>query len=200
MTNKVRILAGVIMAGAVALASATPASALTIDFDDLGNGVVVTNQYSEATFGSTAGFQIMTTAQNAGSTLPNFICTAAVGDGINCTQDVIVAFANPVNNLTFLAVGDNMVGVNGLVDVYDIGGLIGTADIVGDDVYGSPFAVDLSGYANVTSITIRAVTDPGGLGYDDFSFEVGAVTATPEPASMALLGVGVLALARARRR
>ena len=189
----------VLAAGAaVGLTLAMPAGAATINFDDLADNVLVTNQYADATFSSTGGNVIRTSAQNLGSSLPNFICTGFAGGGINCVGEVVVAFTAPVSGLSFVVVGDDDVGVNALVDVFDGNGLLATANIIGDGDTGTTYTVDLSAYSGVSGITIRNVTDDAGLGFDDFTFA--ATTATPEPASALLLGGGLLALALRRRR
>ncbi len=194
-------LAQILLAGAAfALAAAVggQAAADTINFDDLGNGVVVTNQYAQATFSSNPGFQILTTAQNLGSSLPNFICTGA--GSIDCAHDVFVNFTNPVNTLSFVATGANDTGVIGQVKVY-VGGLLdSTININGAGTPFTPVLVDLSAFTDVTGITIFNVTDAAGLGYDDFTFNAGG--GVPEPASWALmlLGFGAIGLTARRGR
>jgi hypothetical protein len=73
---------------AVAFLGATASLyANVINFDDLTNGVVVTNQYAaqDAVFSSTAGnVNYITTQASYNGTPPNFICTGPVGSGINC--------------------------------------------------------------------------------------------------------------------
>jgi hypothetical protein len=122
------------------LLSAGLAGAVTvvINFDDLANGVVVTNQYPEATFSSTPDFGNLTTAQSLGSSQPNFICTASP-DIIDCEHETIVDFTNPVSNLTFLEVGDSTAGTNALIDVFVNGIFAATVNAVGD---GDPFAIE----------------------------------------------------------
>ena len=180
---------------AAALALATPAGAVTINFDNLSTPAAVTNQYAEATFSAASGSVIVLgSAATFNTSVPNFICSSA------CVTDFFINFTAPVNNLTFLSLGDDAAGTTGLIDVFGSSGLLATVNLVTD---GSPFVpdlIDLSGFANVTAITIRNITDPGGLGFDDFTFNVGATTSTPEPASSALLAGGLLALGLRRRR
>lgn len=175
------------------------AAPVTINFDSLGSGVTVTNQFPEATFSSNAGFRVVTSAQNIGNSPPNFICTAAVGGSIDCTHDVFVDFTSAVNGLSFKAIGDDAVGTVAVVDVFDIGGLLGTVNVVADSVFFTPTLVDLAAFSNVTRIAIRNVTDPGGLGWDDFSFNSGSGT-VPEPASLALVGLALAIGGLAGRR
>lgn len=178
---------------------AAHAAPVTINFDTLANGTTVTNQFPEATFSSNAGFRILTTAQNFGSSLPNFICTAANTSGIDCTHDVFVSFTAPVSALSFVFVGDDNAGAIGLVDIFDItNSLLGTVNVVGDANPGTPGTVNLGAFSNVGRIAIRNITDGAGLGFDDFKFATDAVV--PEPTSVALVGLALAAAGYARRR
>ncbi len=177
---------------------AAPAGAVVINFDNLGNGVVVTNQYPEATFSSIAGSQVLTTAQALGSSLPNFICSGVNGS-INCSDPVYVDFTNPVSNLSFVAVGDNQFGPNATVNVFAGANFLGSVNSVGDNVFLTTYTIDLSAFSGVTRIEIVNVIDPGGLGFDDFTFDVGVIN-TPEPVAFALFGLGIVGIAAARRR
>ena len=183
-----------------ALVIAPNASATTINFDNLGNGVVVTNQYAGVTFSSITGSQILTTAQNLGSTLPNFICSG-IGAAINCTDPVFVNFTTAVSGLSFVAVGDNSTGVNGAVKLFGGNALLGTVNIIGDGNALTPYLVNLGAFNGITRIEITTTDVPGGLGYDDFTFTVGAVGAVPEPASwtMMIAGFGMVGGAMRRR-
>ncbi len=168
--------------------------ATVINFDNLAAGVAVTNQYSaSATFSSVTGEVNATTAQDLGSSLPNFICTAPVGGSIDCTHDVFVDFTNPVNNLTFLAVGVNNVGVVAEVNVFENGSFFNTVNIIGAGTPFTPLTVNLSAFSNVTRIEIVNDIDAAGIGYDDFSF--GAATGVPEPSTFGLLAAGLGAAA-----
>lgn len=186
----------------IAIAFPNPARATeVINFDDLGNGVVVTDQYENVVFSSIGGSQVLTTAQSLGSSTPNFICSGR-GGSINCTDPIFVDFATAVSGLSFLAVGDNQVGVNGSVSIFGSGGLLGTVNTIGDNVFSTPYMVDLSAFTGVTRIEITN-TDPGGLGYDDFRFSFSDVTgAVPEPATwaMMLIGFGGMGIAFRRKR
>lgn len=175
-----------------------------INFDNLSNGTVVTGQYAPiATFSSVFGEAIVTYNYSSayGGSAPNFICTAGSFNALtqDCSHSVFVDFTNPVDGLTFHALGVDNTGMVAQVNVFE-NYVFGTS--VGVFGLGTPFtplAVDLSAYTNVTRIEIVNVTDFSGIGYDDFSFSV-AASPTPEPSSLALLfgGIGALLL-RARR-
>ena len=176
------------------------AGAVTINFDGLAPDTTVTNQFPEATFSSNVGFEIRTLSRVFAPSTPNFICTGTSAGGSNCSQDVFVSFTNPVNALSFLVVGINSVGTIGLVDIFDASNmLLGTVNIVGEGRTPTPGLVELGAFSNVGKISIRNVTDAYGLGYDDFTFNTDAM-AIPEPATLALVGLGLAAAGLSRRR
>lgn len=153
-----------------------------INFDDLPagpiTGEVVSTQYPQATFSSTPGnVNYVTTQPQLTDSPPNFICTGPIGGEIGCMQDTIVSFTSPVSDLTFSAIGVNDSGQVALVDVYTDGTLAATVPIIGQGNGEVPLPVDLSAYTDVTSIDIREITDAGGIGWDDFSFEPGSYVA-----------------------
>lgn len=181
-------------------AHAGQAATTVINFDNLANGTVVTNQYPTATFSSVAGEDILTTAQNLGSSLPNFICTGS-GGIIDCVNDVFISFTNPVNGLHFVATGANNTGVIAQIDVTAASGN-GVVDIIGAGDPNTPVAIDLTAFTGVSGISIVNDVDVSGLGFDDFTFDAGG-GGVPEPASWALVlaGLGAAgALLRGSRR
>jgi len=181
---------------AIALPAIASATSTVINFDDLTNGTVITNQYASATFSSVAGYvNYVTTQPEYMGTPPNFLCTGPVGGSIDCAHDTLVNFTNPVDSLTFQALGIDDVGLVAQVDVYVNDAYASTVDVMGNAEGLSPVLVDLTAYSDVTSIRIYNITDGGGIGWDTFSFN-SEVTGTPEPASIAMVGFGLLALAR----
>ncbi len=198
---KSRYLAALGAALGVALsASSAFAGSVTINFDNLANDVVVTNQYAEATFSSDLGQVILTSNQVPPyqTSAPNFICTG-FGLSITCTGNVFVNFTNPVNNLTFNSTGaDNAGPAQGNVDVWTTGGFAGSVSIPGIGQVTTAQFVDLSAFHNITQIEIDNVIDPAGLAYDDFSFDVSR--GVPEPDVWALMILGFAAMGFPLRR
>lgn len=157
------------------LFAATPAGAVLIDFEGFGIGAPVTNQFPDVTFSSSPGFQnlVSTLAGN------NFICTAPVsGLIVDCVHETILTFTHPVNSLTFLQVGNNATGVVARVDIFVNDAFSATVDIFGGF---NANLIDLTGFSNVTSIRIHSITDPGGLGWDNFSFNPAPPPPIPPP-------------------
>lgn len=194
-----------------ALLSMGAVSATTINFDSLPDDSVVTNQFAGVTFSSISGYEVRTTAQSFGSSLPNIICSAEVGGAQTCgtagrdpfssgipgIDDIFVDFSTPVNNLSFLAVGDNDNGNIGVVDVFEDAILAGQVNIVGNSNGLDPFFVDLTGFNNVTRVTIHSITDTFGLGFDDFTF---ASATVPIPATLYMFGSALGLLGWIRRK
>jgi PEP-CTERM motif len=191
------------------LGLATSAHANLINFDNLANGTVVTNQYAaqDITFSSVGGEQLLVTAQSSyQSTPPNFICTGT--GGIDCTGTVIFSFTTPVDNLKFDAVGNqNTIGTSfAQADIYQNGILTqSNLNLLVSQGNFLPDAQDLSAYANITEVLIHSNTDPAGTGYDTISFTTSVTSSVPEPATWAMMllgfaGMGFVGFRRAKTR
>jgi hypothetical protein len=183
------------------LAFAPAGEAATITFDELTNGEVVTNQYAAlgVLFSSAAGqSNLITTQAQYNSTKPNFICTGF--QSINCTGETILDFIVPVTSLIFHGMGINDVDVDvAHIDIFTNGAFASTFILGGNSEDFEPRIVDLSAFIDVTRIRIYNITDSAGIGWDTFSFENGGTTAVPEPATLLLVGAGLVGAVRRRR-
>jgi hypothetical protein len=150
-------------------ASVVVGSPMFIDFNDLTDGTVVTNQYPQATFSCDPGLsnQVMEDGSRS-HVLGTFPVDA---DPQRFDHNLYVNFTLPVDDLSFQAGWfDSPAGQTvGNIKVYANGTLSGTANIISSG-NGTVNTVDLSSYQNVTRIEICNITDPYGLAYTDFSF------------------------------
>lgn len=175
-----------------------PAFAALITFEGLANGTVITNQFPGVTFSANAGFENEVSTQPGIGFGANFLCTAPIGGSINCTQETVLDFAAPVNSLQFWQVGDDASGVVARVDVFENFAFSSTVNILGFNDFNTPNLVDLTTFTDVTRIRIHSITDPGGLGWDNFEFDETAPVS--EPATLALLAFGLVGARLERRR
>jgi hypothetical protein len=193
----------VALLGAAVLAG--PARATIINFDNLSNLDVVTNQYagSGVLFSGGGGDVILVTTQPTyNGTKPNLICTGPRLGPADCTQNVILNFTTPVDNLNFDAFG-NATPVGGtfaLADVFQNNSATATATNIPLKVshpfdpncaVGTPDCdpdhQNLSAYSGITELLIHNNTDPAGTAYDTFSFTQDAPA--PEPSTLFLTGL-----------
>lgn len=132
----------------------------------------------------------------------NFLCTATVSifSSLDCAGETVLDFTSAVSGVSFLAVGDDNQVVTAKVDVWVNGQLAGTEDVLTDGISNSTQLVNLAGYSNVTRIRIHGITDAGGLGWDNFSFNAGNPVPESQTAALLLAGLAGLGLARRRRQ
>lgn len=152
--------------------TATRARQTCIDFDDLECGSAVTTQYDGVTFSADPILENRTDCNfDLGTSAPAYLCTAFVGsDYLTCTDATYVVFDPPVRDLSFLAAGDGAAGVAALCDVYVAGEFAATVEVVTDGDGQTADPVDLGAFTQVTRIELHAITDVGGLAWDDFCF------------------------------
>ena len=152
-----------------------------IDFDRFPDGTAVPNntiiadQYLAADgvrFYSDNPFTSVHTSQSCGfcstTSLPNFIWTAP-----NITGQTIVEFTQPASNLSFSIIGiDVFFDQFAVIDVYRNNSPYGSLAVFGNGT--TTKGINFVGLDNITKIVIRSISDPFGIGFDDFSFNVPA--------------------------
>ena len=156
----------------VVLADQNP---ITINFDDLLAGTIVTNQYPVARFSSDANDVIATYSHiYYGSSRPNWISgrTNYYPYDSNYYAPLVVDFTIPVNNLKFNMLAADNNGPSAYIDIYQNGTFTATRVLNGSGTPFVPVLLDFAanGFNNITRIVIYNITDPNGLGYDDFTF------------------------------
>ena len=191
---------------AIVLLTVTPVFGVTINFDDLGTGTAVTNQYAGdgIVFATTPGF----TAIN--NTFGGVVFTPSGSNYLAVTGDgkfnfMIGAAPGTVDFFSFSTLGLlNSFGFydGATIGAYDTNGNLITSTTVNPV---GPFQAQNSSLISLAGAGIHEVrfthinNSSGGLfGLDDLTFD--DVTGIPEPASMALLSIGLLGLGLAKLR
>jgi len=190
------------------------AGATVINFDNLSDGTILTNQYAGVTFSSSGGDSIIITHQNLvgpfggppyNGSVPNLICTGSVAlpvgtVTIDCTHDLIIDFSSPVNNLTFDAFGNQTPapGTFALADVFLNFSPIAAAlnvplrvshitHCAAPTLDCDPDPQDFSAFPGITELIIHNNTDTAGTAYDNLSF-TSLAAPNPEPSTLFLMG------------
>ncbi|GAB1343130.1 PEP-CTERM sorting domain-containing protein [Gemmatimonas sp.] len=196
-----RQLSTLVLASTFCLAS-TASAQTVINFDNLSNNTVVTNQYAGVSFSSTAGNTNYITAQSSyNGSKPNFLCSGPVNSFINCTASTTVTFESAVSGVSLKGMGINDVGNVKVaqVDLYNGLTFLGSQNILGNGEGYNPLLIDLSSWGSITRFDLTNITDSGGIGWDDITY-TSRPTSVPEPSSLALVAAGLVGVAAARRR
>ena len=140
-----------------------------IHFDDLEPGVVVSNQYPEASFSTDAGYDVRT-LPFSWSSPPN--CIWAVTDDFDTNANLYIDFTQPVNDLSFVVFDAKPNGPFADIRVFVNGQLADTHTVYGTGDEDDLITVDLSAYSNVTRIENVYRFDDDTLLWDDIRFRV----------------------------
>ncbi len=141
---------------------------VSINFDNLPNGTVVTNQYPQLTLSSAPGQNNSTLnlAATFKTSVPNILCTPG------CDDPTYIDFTQPARDVKFKAVGVNDSTRAFAIQVHRQGMPVTRLEITGQGLPYEPLLVDLSALGDITRVELVEITDTAGVGWDDFSFTV----------------------------
>lgn len=191
------------------LAVAAASNAVLINFDDLANGTVVSNQYAGVTFSSggrtganelgsgfdyaTATDMLASTDGGSGYQASDMNMLHSFGGWLGEDGDPVITltFSSAIQSISCLVMGigeaqyTRLIARSGGLDV-----ATATATAAG----GSRQTLSLNGL-NVTEIQITPGYFGDWVGIDNIQYEL-----VPEPATMVALGLGAAAMLRRRRK
>lgn len=174
----------VFCAAAALLMSAMPASAITIDFEDVPAGSLGTSAtFGPVTFSSPVDLLVGDYFTETGTT--RALCPRSAG-AFGCEGSLTVTFAEAVANLSLTVDGADTADaqLSALVTMFD-----GTSSTLTFDGF-QPFVARTLSFGLTSGIrsVMFSTLDPQGFSFDDFRFS--AVGAVPEPASWAMMIAG----------
>jgi hypothetical protein len=152
---------------------------ITINFDDLADKTIVTDQYLNQ-YGvkfSSGNLSFPLHTQQACNfcgpiSPPNFVCTWP-----DLSGQVFVEFTRPVSNLSFVIIAsDAFFSQFAVLDVYRNGTFFSSFNIFGNGT--ANVGVSLGSTNSITKIVVRNINDAAGVGFDNFTFTLPDVNIT----------------------
>jgi hypothetical protein len=216
--NKMKALQS-FMGLAVLGAFASSAQATIINFDDLSEGTLVSNQYSGVTFaGGTGGLSVPFGTGGTAAWATNTSMDVTSSTGFNAGGGVTPPISgmllhgvngwnaennDPVFNMTFadeitaISIDFGGVGTTGdsRILAYKTGSTTASYSVATTTTGTS--TINLSGMVGVTKIIVTPGDFFDWVGVDNINYTSSSV---PEPASFAILGLGAVALIRRRKK
>ena len=181
---------------AIALALAAPtASAFVINFDAIAAGTLVNAPISGVTFQLDNGHSpsVSNVAGPLNASPPNGLINTEAFELGTPAGNLSLTFANPVSNLSL-----SLTFENGNIGYEVFQGAVSTlGNLVFDGFPLDTNTLDLSAFTGVTAVRLTHTFPNDYYVIDNVSFDV---TDVPEPATVALLGLGLLGLGINRRR
>jgi hypothetical protein len=198
--SKSNILKKVLAVALCALLGLPLAQATVIDFDSLADGDSVTNQFADVTFQNTL---VLT----AGVSLNEFDFPPK--SGLNVVSDdgglIIISFINPMasvsgfftytTGLSFLAF--DSIGTQ----IAAASSAFSSNLLLSGDVGSTPNEfLQVTSSSGITSVSISGDPAGGSFTLDDLTFRQASLNPVSEPATFALLPIGLAAIGLRRRR
>lgn len=144
-----------------------------IDFDELGGEIDLSDHYAEVKFSTDDDSRLYAWDYASYSRSPPFTAyTANSPGGAGVKAELTFTFPEPVRNLEFYALGDQINGTYAWIEVFTEDGQTFAVDMVGDGSSGTAERMDLTQWEHVTKIVIRDMEDSYTVNLDDISFEV----------------------------
>lgn len=179
------------LAGLLASFLSSAAQALTLDFGEVASGFQgsTTVTLSNATVNSFGDDLFVYGPGQFGRAGNGGFCGISGG---SCEAGAEVLFNDAVSNLTFDARGFNL-GDFATLSIFDGATLLSSTDISADT------DVSFAGFSNISRLFIQDSSTGAGFDFTNFEFDASVGNPVPAPATLVLIGIGLLGFGASRR-